>query len=220
MRRDREKLLRSIQALPDDFHEAGVMTDGVLAKLFELLTDNRILRSAETGCGKTALLFSHLSERHTVFTLKSYGDIPCASYENVVSSDLFNSASTEFVLGPTQRTLPQYTFTDTYQFVLLDGPHGFPFPALEYYYFYPHIEEGGFLVVDDVHIPSVAMLSDFLSQDAMFDFVEQVENTAIFRRTAAPTFNPEGDDWWLQGFNRKVGSGAGWWRRMLGRVVR
>ncbi len=200
----REQLLRSVQDLPDDFHEAGVMTDAVLAKLFEILTSNDIRRSAETGCGKTTLLLSHLSQQHTVFTLKSYGDIPCASYENVVASELFQAASTGFVLGPTQLTLPAYSFTDPYQFVLLDGPHGFPFPALEYYYFYPHLEEGGFLVVDDVHIPSVAMLSDFLQQDEMFRFAEQVENTVIFRRTAAPVFNPTGDDWWLQGYNKKA----------------
>jgi hypothetical protein len=37
----------------------------------------------------------------------------------------------------------------------------------------------------------------------MFELVDIVnDNLAIFRRTGAPTFDPRGDGWWEQGYNR------------------
>ena len=35
-------------------------------------------------------------------------------------------------------------------FVLIDGPHGYPFPEIEYFYFYPRLKPGALLVVDDI----------------------------------------------------------------------
>lgn len=122
-------LLDDIKALPDDFHEAGVMVDEVLDAIYNFCDGEGVEFSAETGSGKTTLLLSNLCSNHTVFTLGAYGELPCASYDNVVASPLFNATSTEFVLGPTQRTLPQYTFPHGFQFVLLDGPMPFPSPA-------------------------------------------------------------------------------------------
>lgn len=108
-----------------------------------------------------------------------------------------------FVEGPTQVTLPQYQFTENVQIALIDGPHGYPFPDLEYYYFYPLIEAGGLLLVDDIKIPSIKRMFEIISADEMFDLVEIVDdNLAIFKRTEAPLINPEGDEWWLQGYNK------------------
>jgi hypothetical protein len=46
--------------------------------------------------------------------------------------------------------------------VLLDGPHGYPFPDMEYYFFYPHIKPRGHLVIDDIQIPSIGRMTDIL----------------------------------------------------------
>lgn len=196
-------VLEKIIELPDDFHEAGVMQADVLEEIFSLCSRQPIHHSAETGCGKTALLFSWLSQQHTVFTLEAYGKLPCLSYVNVKQSELLNADRVQFVLGPTQQTLPRHEFSHTFDFVLIDGPHGFPYPQLEYYYFYPQLAENGILAIDDTHIPSVQMLSDFVERDDMFEPLSQVSNTRFFRRTEAPTFNPFGDDWWLQGYNQQ-----------------
>ena len=79
--------------------------------------------------------------------------------------------------------------------VLLDGPHGYPFPQLEYWAVYRHIRPGGLLVVDDIHIPTIWQLFEFLREEPMFELLEVVLNTAFFRRTTAPTLNPYGDCW-------------------------
>ena len=47
------------------------------------------------------------------------------------------------------------------------------FRTIEYFYFYPHIETGGLLVVDDIHIPTVHNLFRFLREEEMFQLVEE-----------------------------------------------
>ncbi len=55
-----------------------------------------------------------------------------------------------------------YTHGDPYDCVLIDGPHGYPFPDMEYYYFYPLIKPGGILIIDDIHIPSNGRMADII----------------------------------------------------------
>lgn len=183
--------------------EAGVMSEPVLNALAHHAKGAAIESSCKSGCGKSTLLLSlsWLSRIHTVFALEKYGEAACLSYERVLCSELLNRDSVSFVLGPTQLTLPNHRFETPVQLALIDGPHGFPFPFLEYYYFYPVLEHDGLLIVDDIHIPTIRWLHDFLIEDEMFRHVETVENTSFFRRTAHPMFNPYGDDWWLQNYN-------------------
>jgi hypothetical protein len=108
------------------------------------------------------------------------------------------------VLGPTQRTLPAHQFAGPLDFALLDGPHGYPFPELEYYYVYPHLAPGALLVIDDIQIRSIHNLYAFLCEDRMFRKVGVTLTTAFFRRTDAPVFDPAGDGWWEQGYNART----------------
>ena len=160
------------------------------------LTGGHVRRSVETGAGKSTLLLSHLSDRHTVFAVDG-GD----SVKVTLASDLLNRDHIEFVDGPTQRTLLDYPFAEPLDFVLIDGPHGYPFPELEYWVFYRHIRTGGLMVVDDIHIPTIHSMFQFLREEPMFELVEVVGTTAFFRRTVAPTFDPYCDGWYLQKFN-------------------
>jgi hypothetical protein len=193
-------LLTNILEEANGLHSAGTLSPKVLAALARHLNGRGIRRSIETGSGASTLLFSHASEDHTVFAL----DDGSGSVENVRSSALFNRESTTFVLGPTQKTLPAYQFHDKIQAALLDGPHGFPFPQLEYFHIYPFVEPRGLLIVDDIHIPSVHDLFCFLKADEMFVLVDIVQKTAFFERTTAAQFDPLGDGWWLQGYNRRL----------------
>jgi len=57
------------------------------------------------------------------------------------------------------------------------------------------------LILDDIHIPSIYRMFEILREDAMFELLRRDGNTAIFRRTEAPTFPPTADGWWEQGYN-------------------
>jgi hypothetical protein len=193
-----DETLAAICALGNVWHGAGTVSDDALRAIFEH-TPRPLDHSAETGTGRSTVLLSNLSRRHVVFTKDDRGDGD--SLDRVRSSPFFVSTTVDFVIGRTQLTVPLYKFNEALDLVLIDGPHGFPFPALEYYYLYPHIRRGGILIVDDIQIPSIRFMFNFLSRDAMWQLDKVVQNTAFFTRTDAPTFDPLGDGWWLQGFN-------------------
>ena len=183
-------------------HGAGSLPLRTLLRVENLL-DGSDLHTAETGCGKSTIFFSRISARHKVFCLDDRDCGLSSSVAYFMDCGSTRIANIETIFGPTQATLPTYAGHIPYDLVLIDGPHGFPFPELEYYFFYPHIKCGGLLVVDDIHIPTIGRLADFLAEDRMFEKVEFLGSTAIFRRTAAPLFDPFGDGWWEQDFNRR-----------------
>jgi hypothetical protein len=194
-----ERVVEQIVALPPDWHGAGSLKSGVLKAIARYGQGLDLRCTAETGSGKSSLLFSHLAHRHLVFAM----DDGNGSVRRVQESPLLKPGVVEFIEGPTQKTVPAYDFSEPLQMVMLDGPHGYPFHHLEYYYVYPHLAEGGVLIVDDIDIPSIYDMYRFLKRDDMFALIEVVHTTAFFRRTAAPVFNPLADGWWLQGYNRR-----------------
>jgi hypothetical protein len=189
--------VQKIAELPAQWHGAGTVKPEVLSGIAKHADAMKPIEySVETGTGKTTLLFSHISKHHTVFTI-DFGE----SLSKVRNCPILRSDVVEFVEGPSQLTLPRHVFDAKAQIVLIDGPHGYPFPDLEYYYLYPILDEGGLLLVDDIHIPSINNMFRVLKADDMFDLVEVIGETAFFRRTSAPMLNPLGDDWWLQKYN-------------------
>ena len=200
MTQDGWRVLSEVLKIAPTLHGAGTFSASTLQALVRHASARPIRHSAETGSGASTLLFSHLSEDHTVFAIDSGTD----SVHGVQRSPLLRAETVTFVEGPTQLTLPRHTFEHRLQLALIDGPHGYPFPDLEYYYLYPHLEEGALLIVDDIQIPTITNLFDFLKADEMFSLEEVVETTAFFRRTAAETFPPTGDGWWTQRYNTRA----------------
>jgi hypothetical protein len=188
-----------ITRLPDDWHTAGPLSTEVLdAIVYHAEGIAPINVTVETGAGKSTLLFSHLSQQHFCFAIAERNKSILA----VKESPLFKAEKVTFVEGPTQKTLPTYQLPKNIQIALIDGPHGYPFPDLEYFYFYQKIVQGGLLIIDDIQIPSVKKMFDIIKADNMFRLLKVYDETAFFKRTNAPLLDPYGDGWWLQGFNR------------------
>jgi hypothetical protein len=108
------------------------------------------------------------------------------------------------IFGSIQKLLPFHKHTYKYDLVLLDGAHGWPYPELEYYFFYPHIQTGGLLIIDDIRIPTIGRMADVLAEDCMWGLLKIIGgNTAVYRRTDAECFDPYADGWWTQIYNRR-----------------
>jgi hypothetical protein len=194
-----DRICRQIIEVAPGLHTAGTFSARTLGAIARAVDKLEIHNSVETGSCASTLLFSHISEHHTVFAL----DGGSGSVTNIRRSPLLRRDAVTFVEGPTQVTLPQHRFSEKLQLVLIDGPHGYPFPEIEYYYLYPHLETGALLILDDIHIPTVHNLFQFLRRDAMFDLEQVVRTTAFFTRTSAPTFDQFGDGWWQQKYNAR-----------------
>jgi Methyltransferase domain len=207
-----DEIRRRIAEVGPGLHTAGTFSARAFDAIAQAAASRHVRNSAETGSGASTLLFSHLSEHHTVFAL----DAGSGSVNNVRRSPLLREGAVTFIEGPTQATLPRYRFTEKLQLVLIDGPHGYPFPDLEYYFLYPHLEAGALLILDDIQIRTVHHLFEFLRQDAMFQLDRVVETTAFFTRTEAPVFDPFGDGWWQQNYNARPLFRYLWRQKMLG----
>jgi len=207
-----DEILPAILEIAPGLHRAGTFSRRALEAIARHLRGREIRNSAETGSGASTLLFSHLSRRHTVFAW----DGGTGSVANVQRSPLLRPGVVTFVEGPTQLTLPRHRFEEKLQLVLIDGPHEYPLPDLEYYYLYPQIEPGALLVLDDIHIRTVHNLFRFLRADAMFRLDEVVGITAFFTRTEAPAFDPLGHDWIRQNYNARPLLRYAWKGRIRG----
>jgi hypothetical protein len=198
--REIKDVLDEVKALPGDWHRSGSLHPSVLEKIAEIGQSIGIKHSVETGTGKSTLLLSHLSESHTVFTQDDSGTGD--SLHATRNSTLLRQDRVSFIVGPTQKTLPKWEFQDSLQLVLIDGPHGYPFPELEYFCLYPWLETEGSLIIDDINIPTVFHLYQVLLADEMYRLEALVHTTAFLRRTKAPVFDRYGDGWWNQGYNK------------------
>ena len=156
--------------------------------------------TAETGCGASTLVFSRYARSHSVYCLDD-SSVENSSVEFVRTFGGYAPGKINWNFGSTQKTLIASPPVGPLDAVLIDGPHGYPFPDLEYYFFYPLIRPEGFLIVDDIHIPTIRNLFEVLRQDDMFYLYRVVGNTAFFVRSHAPTFTPHGDGWWRQRYN-------------------
>ncbi len=211
-------IVEQIIQLQPVLHSAGTVSPAALRAIARHAAMRTVMESAETGSGATTLLLSHLSRRHTTFSLDIGGSLSA-----VRTSPLLRPGVVTFVEGPSQQTLPNFSFERKLQLAVIDGPHAYPFPELEYYYFYPHLDRGALLVLDDIHIRSIHHLFQFLRRDVMFRLDSVVHNTALFIRTDEPTFDPHGDGWEQQAYNRQTLLRYDWRSRinqLLPRAVR
>jgi hypothetical protein len=112
------------------FHPWDAMAPAALSGI---LLRGPFRSSVETGCGGSTIVLSHASERHIAFAiegtdrtiteLRKHGDLRT---DNVI-----------FVEGETKETLPGYQFEGEVDLALLDGPHAYPLPQIEFAYLFP-----------------------------------------------------------------------------------
>ena len=184
-------------------HQYGTLTGGPLDRIawyLEVHFKDRPIRSVETGCGASTILFSKYCEHHTVYTYDDKAQ-ENSSVNFVLESADFRSDKVKWIFGPTQRTIFSDPLDHDVDMILIDGPHGYPFPELEYFAFYKRLRPGGILIVDDIHIPTIYNLYKFLLQDDSFYSHGVAATTAFFQRSNNPPINMEGDEWTLQRYN-------------------
>ncbi|MGD1074170.1 MAG: class I SAM-dependent methyltransferase [Bryobacteraceae bacterium] len=171
--------------------------------------------TVETGCGGSTIVLSHASDRHMAFAI----DGKDRTISELRKHSDLRTGKVTFVEGETKDTLPPYRFESELDLVLLDGPHAYPLPQIEFAYLFPWIRVGGWLVVDDIQIPSVYEIFDFLRKESPVVLEEVVVRTAFFRRTGAAEHSPDG--WARQGINRHTVLRYSWrdhLRRLIGRA--
>jgi hypothetical protein len=75
--------------------------------------------------------------------------------------------------------------------VLIDGSHGFPAPVIDWYYGAGRLRRGGVVVVDDLELPAVRVLVDFLERDPRWRSIRHTEKWAAYERQSEGSLTEE-----------------------------
>jgi len=198
-------------ARASSFHPWDAMAPAALSAI---LQRGPFRSTVETGCGGSTIVLSQSSARHIAFALDGKDH---TITELCKHSDLRHENAI-FIEGETKHTLPGYAFEGEVDLALMDGPHAYPLPQIEFAYLFPRIRLGGWLVLDDIQIPSVYELFRFLKKESSVVLDEVTVRTAFFRRVGVAEHSADG--WVLQGMNRHTILRYSWrdrLRRLLGK---
>ena len=105
-------------------------------------------------------------------------------YAREVGIDLSNLT---FVNKPSEQYLPAVTQDGVLDVVLIDGKHTFPWPVIDWHYTADRLKIDGLMILDDIQLRPVAILCNFLKNDARRWRLERsLERTSIFRKIGSP----------------------------------
>lgn len=136
----------------------------------------------ETGLGISTVLFSQWSKQHVCIV--GSGDQVERLREYFASRDLDDSR-VRFEVGTSDLVLPNLE-VDNIDMFLIDGGHGFPHPAIDWYYGSLRLSDGGIVVVDDVQLPAVHdYLIDFLDKDPRWSNLGGDHKWQAFKKSGA-----------------------------------
>jgi precorrin-6B methylase 2 len=196
-----DALLGALAAEPGLFHRGPTgealwrgITETPLRALSASLTPG--MRTLETGCGGTTVVFAARGALHTVVTPAPDEErrVRALCARHGVSLD-----AVDFRIGSSDEVLVNWS--EPLDFVLIDGAHRFPFPMLDWHYGARNLKPGGRLWLDDIAIPSVHALFAFLQGEREWRLnTIHDDKVAEFTKVADA---PHSDtlDWELQRFN-------------------
>jgi predicted O-methyltransferase YrrM len=194
------RVARAIERLEVDrpaFHGHGRMRWDVSRGTLEAIARHvePSFRTLEVGLGASTVVFAAASRAHTAVSIAPHEYERVAEFCSAIGLDLTH---VEYLQGPSDRVLPGVG--GTFDLVLLDGAHAFPFPIVDFHHARRLLDVGGLLMLDDLPIPSVQILYRYLRTDPGWALVDIVDDRAAVFRLVSPI--PAGDPWQEQVINR------------------
>src|SRR5262249_4606971 len=143
-------------------------------------------RTLETGLGISTVLLIRLGAQHTCVTpFESEADrLYAYCDERRIATDRFH-----LILGQSEQILPQ--LSGTLDLVLIDGGHAFPIPMLDWYHAGSRLRRGGFVVIDDLHLPAVRVLTRYLDGDPRWALRHRTVKWCAYERLSEGPFQDE-----------------------------
>ena len=154
------------------------------------------MQTLETGCGHSTVMFALSGVQHRCIT-PAGGE--AERVKEFCRDRNIDDIGLQFMIGNSQDELAKLPPDLRLDFVFIDGGHFFPIPCIDWYYADFHLKEGGILVLDDVRIPTVRMVYDFMHADTNWEQIQLIDDTVYFRKLRdAPNLH----DWPEQAYNR------------------
>ncbi|MBL7071380.1 MAG: hypothetical protein ISS26_04335 [Candidatus Omnitrophica bacterium] len=170
------------------------VSDEALKFIYENLEPG--ITTLETGAGYTTIVFAIAGTNHISITPSKDECERIVKYCSEINIDphitFLNQGSDIALVGP--QSIPSHL-----DFVFIDGAHRFPFPCIDFHYTENKLRVGGILGVDNVPMPSVRILYNFLCGEAEWKLIKKIHDTAFFKKVAESRIIK---DWHGQNINR------------------
>jgi len=139
------------------------------------------MTTLETGAGYSTVMFAAANTRHTAIMM-SQGE---ADGIRAYCQSRGFKGTQNLIVGFSDRILPTMADdSEELDLVFIDGGHAYPIPHIDWFYTAPRIKVGGLFVLDDIHIPAVRSLYDFLVAEPQWKLEKVALYTAFFRKIA------------------------------------
>jgi hypothetical protein len=160
--------------------------------LHEFLCTHKVDSVIETGAGNSTITFL-LSSATAVTSIAPDPDL-FQRIEEYCREHAVPIEKLRKVVGLSQWELPKIAgqARGKVDFALLDGFHGWPIVFLDFYYLNHAVRRGGYLMLDDLQLYSVAELVRFLKEQPGYKEVLNLSNKAmVFRKDASAADIPD-----------------------------
>lgn len=161
-------LTARLRASPPLLHGGGTTSVGLAWDALAWLEQNvdPSMRTLETGCGLSTAVFAASGANHVTITPAAEEFDRLARF---CESEGISLQHVRFIPEPSHVALPQLPEGHSLDLALIDGAHGFPYPALDWFYIAQRLRVGGRVLVDDAHLPSVNVLVRYLRLDGSWE---------------------------------------------------
>jgi precorrin-6B methylase 2 len=153
-------------------------------------------RTVETGAGASTVVFAAARANHLAISPSAdeHDRIQAYCRDIGVETDAisFASASSSDLLP----TMPTDTEWDV---AFIDGRHSFPGPVIDWFFVAERLRIDGHIIIDDVPIPAVRVVYDYMWSAPEWRLVEIIDDRAAVFRKVMPS--DAVDNWRLQPFN-------------------
>jgi predicted O-methyltransferase YrrM len=152
-------------------------------------------RTLETGSGLSTVLFALLRTEHICITPVRAEVDRILAY---CSSHAIDVSAVEFIVDKSSSALPGLN-RGPLDLVLIDGSHGFPVPIIDWFFAGAMLRQSGVIVVDDLNLPSVSLVREFLDADQRWVRHQRAPTWGSWARISTGGLD---EDWWEQPFYR------------------
>ena len=149
----------------------------VLEFISETIMDGDV--SLETGGGWSTCVFAACAKKHICIN----PDITANELiKRFIEDNNINIRELIFRNETSDIALPALDKNLLLDIALIDGNHSFPIPIIDWHYMDLHLKKGSIILIDDTHIRSVGVLSEYLSLEKNYEKIAEIGNADVFKK--------------------------------------
>jgi hypothetical protein len=138
------------------------------------------MTTLETGAGGSTIVFAAAGSDHTAISPDPDEHRRLSEW---CSRQGISVDRVGFLAEPSHEALLNSWEPRPLDLVLVDGAHGFPYPALDWFLTAEHLKAGGVVVLDDAFLPSVNTVVRYLRDTPQWEYVGALGyRTVAFRK--------------------------------------